>query len=107
MRSWFGRAALAAVVCGMVALTAGSRVARASTARGSGLTLPPVIITASPVRTTKAEPHPEVWAAIRSLDRAKHHLQVAAHDFGGHRVEAIAAIDAALAQLHACLEYDK
>ncbi len=53
------------------------------------------------------EPHPEINAAIRSLERAKLHLQRAAHDFGGHRVEAIQAIDAALAQLRLALQYDK
>ncbi len=53
------------------------------------------------------EPHPEINAAIRSLERAKLHLQNAAHDFGGHRVEAIRAIDGALVQLKLALEYDK
>ena len=53
------------------------------------------------------EPHPEINAAIRSLERAKLHLQRAAHDFGGHRVEAIRAIDGALVQLKLALEYDK
>ena len=53
------------------------------------------------------EPHPEINSAIRSLVRAKLHLQRAAHDFGGHRVEAIRAIDAALVQLKLALEYDK
>jgi hypothetical protein len=53
------------------------------------------------------EPHPEINAAIRSLARARLHLQRAAHDFGGHRVEAIAAIDAALVQLKLALQYDK
>ncbi len=54
-----------------------------------------------------AEPHPQINAAVRSLERAKDHLQKAAHDFGGHRVEAIQAIDAAIAQLKVCLQYDK
>jgi hypothetical protein len=54
-----------------------------------------------------AEPHPEINAAIRALERAKLHLQKAAHDFGGHRVEAIRAIDAALEQLKLALQYDK
>ena len=31
----------------------------------------------------------------------------AAHDFGGHRVEAIKAIDQAIHQLEICLQYDK
>jgi hypothetical protein len=46
-------------------------------------------------------------AAIRALEAARLHLRRAAHDFGGHRVKAIRAIDAALVQLKLALEYDK
>lgn len=53
------------------------------------------------------EPHPEIREAIESLRRAKEHLEHAAHDFGGHRVEAIKAIDESLHQLQDCLKYDK
>jgi hypothetical protein len=53
------------------------------------------------------EPHPEIREAIASLRRAKDHLEHAAHDFGGHRVEAIKAIDESLRQLQDCLKYDK
>ncbi|HKV06366.1 MAG TPA: hypothetical protein VJO53_14820 [Candidatus Acidoferrales bacterium] len=53
------------------------------------------------------EPHPEIRQAIASLRRAKDHLNHAAHDFGGHRVDAIRAIDAAIEQLQTCLQYDK
>jgi hypothetical protein len=53
------------------------------------------------------EPHPQINRAIVALETAKAHLRRAAHDFGGHRVEAIAAIDAALAQLRAALAFDK
>jgi len=53
------------------------------------------------------EPHPEIREAIESLRRARMHLDHAAHDFGGHRVEAIKAIDESLHQLQECLKYDK
>jgi hypothetical protein len=53
------------------------------------------------------EPHPEIREAIASLRRAKEHLEHAAHDFGGHRVEAIKAIDESLHQLQDCLKFDK
>ena len=53
------------------------------------------------------EPHPEIREAIESLRRAKDHLQHAAHDFGGHRVEAIKATDEAIRQLQDCLKFDK
>jgi hypothetical protein len=107
MRSAIGRSAVAVMVGSMVALTAAARPAFGATPSGGVLVLPPVIVTATAPRASKAEPHPEIWAAIHSLERAKNHLQHAAHDFGGHRVEAIAAIDAALRQLHICLDYDR
>ena len=59
--------------------------------------------------TTPANPperHPEIREAIASLRRAKEHLEHAAHDFGGHRVEAIRATDEAIRQLEICLKYD-
>jgi hypothetical protein len=49
--------------------------------------------------------HPEIHAALNALQRAKIHLQEAAHDFGGHRVDAIRAIDEAQRQLQICLQY--
>jgi len=56
---------------------------------------------------TPAEPHPEIREALESLRRAKVHMEHAAHDFGGHRVEAIEATDRAIKQLELCLKYDK
>ena len=55
----------------------------------------------------KTEKHPEIRAAIRSLERAKVDLQRAAHDFGGHRADALRATDEAIKQLRLALEYDK
>ncbi|HKW41122.1 MAG TPA: hypothetical protein VJN39_07730 [Gemmatimonadales bacterium] len=76
------------------------------------LILPLVALTrqatpAVPVATTVQEPHPQIMAAIRALEAARLHLKNAAHDFGGHRVKAIRAVDAALVQLKLALEYDK
>jgi hypothetical protein len=49
--------------------------------------------------------HPAIRAAIGALERAKADMQAAAHDFGGHRVDAIAACDAAIAQLRLALQF--
>jgi hypothetical protein len=57
--------------------------------------------------TPAAEPHPEIREAIAALRRAKDHMQHAAHDFGGHRVEALKATDEAIHQLEVCLKYDR
>jgi hypothetical protein len=54
-----------------------------------------------------AEHHPHIRAAIHELREAKHELETAAHDFGGHRKEAIEAVDNAIKQLQEALEYDK
>ena len=62
----------------------------------------------TPATATPApEPHPEIHDAMAALRRAKEHLQHAAHDFGGHREDAIHAIEEAQHQLEICLQYDK
>jgi hypothetical protein len=62
---------------------------------------------ATPAATPAAEPHPEIREALGSLRRAKEHMEHAAHDFGGHRVEAIEATNQAIKQLELCLKFDK
>lgn len=54
-----------------------------------------------------AEPHPQIREALEALRRAKAHMEHAAHDFGGHRVDALKATDEAIRQLEICLKYDK
>jgi len=60
----------------------------------------------SPAAAT-AEPHPEIRAAMANLREAREHLNHAAHDFHGHRVAAIKAVDEALHQLQLALESDR
>ena len=62
---------------------------------------------AAATRKEPREPHPEIRRAITALEKAKYDMQHAAHDFGGHRVAAIAACDNAIAQLRLALQYDK
>lgn len=50
--------------------------------------------------------HPEIHAAIESLRNARAHLNAAAHDYQGHRVDAIRAVDEAIHQLEICMKYD-
>ncbi|MGH9512408.1 MAG: hypothetical protein ACRD2U_09770 [Terriglobales bacterium] len=54
-----------------------------------------------------AERHPEIHRAIEALRNAKHHLEEAAHDFGGHKADAIRATDEAIRQLEICERYDR
>lgn len=51
------------------------------------------------------EQHPKIRAAIRALEAAKDDLQHAAHDFGGHRADALRACDEAIRQLRLALNY--
>ena len=63
-----------------------------------------------PAKAPAAEPaqvHPEIRDAIASLRKAKGHLQHAAHDFGGHRAEALRTTDEAIRQLEICMRFDK
>ena len=53
------------------------------------------------------ERHPHIRAAIRELREAKHELQTADRDFGGHRDEAVEACDKAIHQLEQALQFDK
>jgi hypothetical protein len=61
----------------------------------------------SPAAARAPEPHPEIREAIAALRSARGHMDRSAHDFGGHRIEALKATDEALRQLQICLKYDK
>ena len=50
---------------------------------------------------------PMMMRARHQLQAAKASLQHAAHDFGGHRVKAIAAIDAALKEIELGMQAEK
>ena len=47
---------------------------------------------------------PHMQAALEALQSAKHHLEEAKHDKGGHRVAAIKAIDSAIVHVKAGME---
>jgi hypothetical protein len=91
----------ALALCLSVTTTPASPKAPAAAAVPAATPLPAAAPAALP------EPHPEIREALGSLRRAKEHMQHAAHDFGGHRVEAIQATDAAIRQLELCLKFDK
>ena len=80
------------------------------------MSVTPAVMTAAPPQGGKEkqeekrernEKHPHIRAAIHELQEAKNELQHADHDFGGHRAEAVEAIDNALKQLRQALQYDK
>jgi hypothetical protein len=53
------------------------------------------------------EQHPEIAAAMMHLKEAKQNLEHAAHDFGGHRVNALKHVNEALEECRLALEADK
>ncbi|HEY1336920.1 MAG TPA: hypothetical protein VGF59_05390 [Bryobacteraceae bacterium] len=53
------------------------------------------------------ERHPRIRAAIRELEGARQELRTAAHDFCGHRAEAIEKTDQAIRQLQMALACDR
>ena len=61
----------------------------------------------APAAAPVPEPHPEIREAIASLRHARMHMNEAAHDFGGHRVEALRATDEAIRQLELCLKFER
>jgi hypothetical protein len=61
----------------------------------------------TPAAAAAAERHHHIHDAIDALRAARADLMAADHDFGGHRVEAVQAIDASIHQLEVCLQYDK
>lgn len=76
----------------------------------ASFTLPSVL--AQPTNTTPAVPHHvehhrAIRHAIAALEAAKTDMQHASHDFGGHRVAALAECDKAIEQLREALKYDK
>jgi hypothetical protein len=48
-------------------------------------------------------PHPHIDEALEAMRNAKHHLETAEHDFGGHRVKAIEHLNQAIHEAEICI----
>jgi hypothetical protein len=97
---------LFAAIAASIALSA----AAVSTAPASAVASASAIVpqqTATANKPVRREPHPEIRKAIAALERAKKDMQLANHDFGGHRADALVACDKAIEQLRLALQYDK
>ena len=68
--------------------------------------LPAAAATAAPANAIPPD-HPEIRDALNALRHAREHLEKAAHDYGGHRADALRATDEAIRQLEICLKYEK
>jgi hypothetical protein len=58
-------------------------------------------------RRARAEGHPKIREAIAALEAARAELEEASGDFGGHKAEAIEAVNNALKRLRLALQFDK
>jgi hypothetical protein len=64
-----------------------------------------VLGTSRPANTTPPQPrHPHIAAAVEELRAANEELRTGGHDFCGHKVEAMRAIDVAIRQLRLAME---
>lgn len=66
-----------------------------------------ISLTGSVTNSERPERHPLIEKAINALQSAKGDLENAAHDYCGHRVEALEATNNAIRQLHLALESDR
>jgi hypothetical protein len=58
-------------------------------------------------RKPRAESHPKIRQAIAALEAAKAELEQSSGDFGGHKAEAIEAVNNALKRLRLALQFEK
>lgn len=58
-------------------------------------------------KRTRPDNHPKIREAIAALEAAKAEMQQANGDFGGHKTEAIEAINNALKRLRLALQFEK
>jgi hypothetical protein len=67
----------------------------------------PVAVVPVAVKPAHHEHHPELRKALHKLREAKQDLEKAAHDYGGHKVKAIEAIDHAIDEIQGALDFAK
>ena len=61
--------------------------------------------TAAPTaQAAEPEHNPAIHRALKELREARRELKEAKHDFGGHREDALKAVDGAIEQLEICLK---
>jgi len=58
------------------------------------------------INSAAAERQPHMKTSLKHLEKAKHVLEKAAPDKGGHRVKAIEFVDSAIAEVKAGVEFD-
>ena len=95
------------LVVAALALTFAFMTSTTAAPNGISPAAPAASAVPAPAAANPSEPHPLIREALTALHHAKEHMEHAAHDFGGHRVEALRATDEAIRQLEICLKFDK
>jgi hypothetical protein len=89
---------IAATVVVTLALSSGILQPKASAAPAPAAAAVPA---AAPVATP--ERHPHIDEALEHMRAAKHELEIAEHDFDGHRVKSIEHLNASIHEAEVCL----
>ena len=64
----------------------------------------PVVAPAAPAAVAPVpEKHPHIDEALESMRAAKHQLEIAEHDFDGHRAKSIGHLDQAIHEAEICM----
>lgn len=66
-------------------------------------TAPVASAPAAPTPAATPERHPHIDEALEHMRSAKHELEVAEHDFQGHRVKSIEHLDQAMHEAEICM----
>jgi hypothetical protein len=70
--------------------------------------VPAVVAAPAPAATAAPVPerHPHIDEALEHMRAAKHELEIAAHDFKGHRVKSLEHLQQAINEAETCLKVD-
>ncbi len=64
------------------------------------------VVAAAPAVAAPAPmpPHPHIAEGLQAMQSAKHHLEMAEHDFHGHRTKAIEHLNQAIHEAEICMQ---
>lgn len=92
---------IAATVVVTLALSSGVLPPKASAAPAAAA--PTVAAVPAPVPAATPERHPHIDEALEHMRAAKHELEIAEHDFDGHRAKSLEHLNASIHEAEICL----
>ena len=91
---------IAATLIFTLARPAAATGPKAAAAPASVLGAPPPVPAAAAAMPAR---HPQIHEALEAMRAARHHLEVAEHDFDGHRGRALEHLDQAIREAEICM----